>query len=241
MTASSVAPGACGQLGHRRTPAELLHQCGRGVPQFQVELLHPAAGPDRPALVAEMALELTDDRPGGEGGEVDPSAPGRTGRPTSPGRPRPPGPDRPAARPGAGNAERVGGPSPRLAVIMSSRARSESCHDGLLVRQRRLRRERSRAPSRQSPFRRLRSQARTEPSVWLAAVLVDQRGQNLLAQLVRLGPSPSGGHRRGRTASVQAMSRARRTPELQAKIAVTGVAALEGQQAQLTDGQAKIL
>ena len=41
--------------------------------ELEVELLHSAAGAHGPALVAEVALQLADDGPGGEGSEVDPT------------------------------------------------------------------------------------------------------------------------------------------------------------------------
>src|SRR5690606_35386456 len=40
----------------------------------ELELLQPARHPDRPALVPEVTLDLTDDRRGGVGGELHPAA-----------------------------------------------------------------------------------------------------------------------------------------------------------------------
>src|SRR4051794_41462398 len=51
-----------GQLGHGRRPAVLLRQLAGGLGEGELELLQSARDPDGPALVAEVPLDLTDDR-----------------------------------------------------------------------------------------------------------------------------------------------------------------------------------
>src|SRR5215211_7287428 len=62
--------GLGGDLGDGGGAADLLGQLGHHLVQRQVELLEPARHPHRPALVAEVPLELADDRGGGVGREL---------------------------------------------------------------------------------------------------------------------------------------------------------------------------
>jgi hypothetical protein len=58
-------------LGDGGGAADLLGQLGHHLVERQVELLEPAGDPHRPALVAEVALELADDGRRGIGRELD--------------------------------------------------------------------------------------------------------------------------------------------------------------------------
>ena len=69
MDLADAEPG--GDLGDGRGAAELLGQGAHHRAEVEVQLLHPAGDPHRPALVAEVALELADDRMGGVGRELD--------------------------------------------------------------------------------------------------------------------------------------------------------------------------
>ena len=64
-------PGLGRQLGDGGRAAQLLAQDADDVAEPQVQLLHAAGRPHRPALVAEVALQLADDGVGGVGGELD--------------------------------------------------------------------------------------------------------------------------------------------------------------------------
>ena len=66
-------PEVGGELGDRGGAAVLLGQLAGGLGQQQLELLQPARDPDRPALVAEVPLDLADDRRGRVGRELDPA------------------------------------------------------------------------------------------------------------------------------------------------------------------------
>src|SRR5207237_530444 len=66
--------GPLGDLGDGGGAAQLLRQVVDHRPHPQVQLLHPAGNPHGPALVAEVALQLTDDRRGGERRELQPPA-----------------------------------------------------------------------------------------------------------------------------------------------------------------------
>ena len=61
------------QLGNGRGAAELLAQDGHYLAQPEVQLLHPPGCSDRPALVAEMAFQFSDDRVGGVSRKLDPA------------------------------------------------------------------------------------------------------------------------------------------------------------------------
>ena len=68
-----AGPGCFCQFRNGWISSELLDERGRAMPELEVELLHSAACPDGPSLVAEVALELADDRPGGKRGKVHPA------------------------------------------------------------------------------------------------------------------------------------------------------------------------
>ena len=74
QTLQDLVLGGPGGLGHRRdgrrTP-QLLRELPDEVTELQVQLLQTAGDPDRPALVAEVALQLADDGRCGVGGELD--------------------------------------------------------------------------------------------------------------------------------------------------------------------------
>src|SRR3954468_2400500 len=57
-------PGPLGDLTDRRRAAEVLGERAHHLPEPEVELLHASGNAHCPALVAEMALELADDRRG---------------------------------------------------------------------------------------------------------------------------------------------------------------------------------
>ena len=65
------AADAGGQLGRRRRPAQRLGELRGGAADLHPQLLQPPRHPDRPALVAEVALDLADDRRGGVRRELD--------------------------------------------------------------------------------------------------------------------------------------------------------------------------
>ena len=60
-----------GDLADRRRPPELLGQLAHHRAEPEVQLLDPPGNPDRPPLVAEVALQLAHDRRGGVGGELE--------------------------------------------------------------------------------------------------------------------------------------------------------------------------
>ncbi len=71
MTSSSVAPVALGDLLDSRRSAVLLREHRDRLADMEVELLDAPGSPDGPSPVAEVPLELTDDRPGRERRELD--------------------------------------------------------------------------------------------------------------------------------------------------------------------------
>ena len=61
-TCSSLTSSACAQLGDRRRAVQLAREVGDLAVDLQGELLEVARHADRPRLVAEVALELAEDR-----------------------------------------------------------------------------------------------------------------------------------------------------------------------------------
>ena len=184
-----------------------LDQGGRGMAQLQVQLLHPPAGPHRPSLVSEVPFELADDGAGGEGGEID-AQPGRLKRSTD------------FTRASEATCTRSSNSSPRC-----RKRRASWCarpRFSVIIASRSPPRTGSSVPpdpppvpwrpcgvpsprgsvTPKGPRLRLRSQARTDPSSSSRpGLLVDQRGEDLLAELVGpvaaapgasvAGPAPS--------------------------------------------------
>ena len=68
---STVQPMALGELARRGGAAQRLGELGGRRADLHAQLLEPARHPDRPALVAEVALDLADDRRGGVRRELD--------------------------------------------------------------------------------------------------------------------------------------------------------------------------
>jgi hypothetical protein len=99
--------GLGGDLGDGGGAPDLLGQLGHHLVQRQVQLLEPPRHPDRPALVAEVALELARRWWGWRRWRTRPRGPGRSGRWPSAARWCPPGPGPPAAPRGCGTAGQV--------------------------------------------------------------------------------------------------------------------------------------
>ncbi len=67
-------PDPAGELGDRGGASQLLGQVGGGRGDREPQLLEPARHADRPATVAEVPLDLADDRGSGVGRELHPAA-----------------------------------------------------------------------------------------------------------------------------------------------------------------------
>src|SRR6266540_2085640 len=63
--------GAFGNLGRRRRPALLLAESADDATELEMQLLHASRHPDGPPAVAEVSLQLPQDRRGGEGRELE--------------------------------------------------------------------------------------------------------------------------------------------------------------------------
>ena len=98
-SASSPVVGDAAELARQRLVGRL---------ELDGELLQVARDAHRPALVAEVALELAEDRRDGEARERRRRGSGRSGRSPSAGRARRPGPGRRAPRRRADSGARVG-------------------------------------------------------------------------------------------------------------------------------------
>ena len=212
------------------------------MPELEVELLDAAAGAHGPALVAEVPLQLADDRPGREGGEVD--AAGRV---------------EPVDRLDQRHRRHLHEVVQRLAPVEEASGelvgQPEVGGDQLLacgriegwtVRSRGVRQRPGIVfPAlRHSacPPRRLRSQARTEPS-WLSRPC-SSTSASRICSLSRATSSPSGPGALAAPARSRVQTTSMASPEhaqLETEVAVLRVTPLQRQKAELADSEPQVL